>query len=141
MSRLSFSTVSFSLLVGLVPAMAIAADATTTPNTAPENAVEFKQSLPTTMEEVATVDVLREICPKILGEQMQPQFNQGYQNLLSNLLPNMPSPMLGIQSLHNDPEYVVLLDAARAQAASYAVAENRAACLDVVHYPTPAASS
>ena len=100
-------------------------------------AVEFKQSLPTTMEEIATVDVLGEICPKILSERMNRQFNQGYQPLVSGLLPNIPSPSIAIQSLHSDAEYSALLNTARADAAKYAVAENRAVCLDVLHYPAP----
>ena len=110
------------------------------PNTdsdAANAAVEFKQSLPTTMEEIATVDVLGEICPKILGERMNRQFNQGYQHLVSGLLPNIPSPSIAIQSLHSDAEYSALLNTARADAAKYAVAENRAVCLDVLHYPAP----
>ncbi|MFZ3194561.1 MAG: hypothetical protein WA154_15325 [Moraxellaceae bacterium] len=117
------------------------AETTTTENTAPDpaaqNAVEFKQSLPTTMEEIATVDVLGEICPKILGERMNRQFNQGYQHLVSSLLPNIPSPSVAIQSLRSDAEYSKLLDIARADTARYAVAENRAVCLDVLHYPAP----
>ncbi len=110
------------------------------PNTdrdAANAAVEFKQSLPTTMEEIATVDVLGEICPKILGERMNRQFNQGYQHLVSTLLPNIPSPSVAIQSLRGDAEYSKLLDIARADTARYAVAENRAVCLDVLHYPAP----
>lgn len=109
----------------------------TTDSDAANAAVEFKQSLPTTMEEIATVDVLGEICPKILGERMNRQFNQGYQHLVSGLLPNIPSPSIAIQSLHSDAEYSVLLNTARADAAKYAVAENRAVCLDVLHYPAP----
>lgn len=109
-----------------------------TPDASSQNAVEFKQSLPTTMEEIATVDVLGEVCPKILGERMQRQFITGYQNLISTLLPNIPSPQLAIQSLRGDAEYSQLLDSARAETARYAVAENRAVCLDVLHYPAPA---
>lgn len=105
---------------------------------APEtDAVEFKQSLPTTMEEIATVDVLGEICPKILGARMNRQFTTGYLHLVSSLLPNIPSPSIAIQSLHSDAEYSKLLETARADAAKYAVAENRAVCLDVLHYPAP----
>lgn len=109
----------------------------TTQNPTGQDAVEFKQSLPTTMEEIATVDVLGEVCPKILGERMQRQFITGYQNLISTLLPNIPSPQLAIQSLRGDTEYSKLLDNARAETARYAVAENRAVCLDVLHYPAP----
>lgn len=112
-------------------------DSATIDSSAANAAVEFKQSLPTTMEEIATVDVLGEICPKILGERMNRQFNQGYQHLVSGLLPNIPSPSIAIQSLHSDAEYSALLNTARADAAKYAVAENRAVCLDVLHYPAP----
>jgi hypothetical protein len=110
-----------------------------TDSSAANAAVEFKQSLPTTMEEIATVDVLGEICPKILGERMTRQFNQGYQHLVSSLLPNIPSPSIAIQSLRGDAEYNALLQTARADTAKYAVAENRAVCLDVLHYPAATA--
>ena len=109
----------------------------TTQNPTSQNAVEFKQSLPTTMEEIATVDVLGEICPKILGDRMNRQFSRGYQNLISTLLPNIPSPSVAIQSLRSDAEYSKLLETSRAETARYAVAENRAVCLDVLHYPAP----
>lgn len=131
------------LAIGLTCLLSVQAHAEKTvlnaaPDASTQNAVEFKQSLPTTMEEIATVDVLGEICPKILGERMNRQFNQGYQNLVSTLLPNIPTPSVAIQSLRGDTEYSKLLDIARADAARYAVAENRAVCLDVLHYPAPA---
>ena len=68
---------------------------------------------------------------------MNRQFSRGYQNLISTLLPNIPSPQLAIQSLRSDAEYSKLLETSRAETARYAVAENRAVCLDVLHYPAP----
>lgn len=134
-------TLSLACCLSLNLSLSAHAESTPNLNTAIEpntqNAVEFKQSLPTTMEEIATVDVLGEICPKILGERMNRQFNQGYQNLISTLLPNIPSPQLAIQSLRSDAEYSKLLETSRAETARYAVAENRAVCLDVLHYPAP----
>ena len=122
---------SFSAHAESTPSVNTAVDPTT------QNAVEFKQSLPTTMEEIATVDVLGEICPKILGERMNRQFNQGYQHLINTLLPNIPSPSVAIQSLRSDAEYSKLLETSQAETARYAVAENRAVCLDVLYYPAP----
>ncbi len=140
--RLEFKllTQATSLSLACLLSLHAHADNSTAPaatNAQTQNAVEFKQSLPTTMEEIATVDVLGEICPKILGERMNQQFNQGYQHLVSGLLPNIPSPSIAIQSLHSDAEYSKLLETARTEAAQYAVAENRAVCLDVLHYPAP----
>jgi hypothetical protein len=101
---------------------------------AAQNTVELKQSLPTTMEEVATVDILTEICPKVLDSAQVGAFNTGYQRLLTEMLPNIPSPASSIKTLHDDAEYKALLDTAREDAASVSVEENRQVCLDVVSY-------
>ena len=101
---------------------------------AAQNTVELKQSLPTTMEEVATVDILTEICPKVLESSQVGAFNIGYQRLLSEMLPNIPTPATSIKTLHDDAEYKALLDTAREDAASVSVEENRQVCLDVVSY-------
>lgn len=100
------------------------------------NTVELKQSLPTTMEEVATVDILTEICPKLLDGAQVGAFNSGYQRLITELLPNIPTPATSIKVLHDDAEYKELLQTAREDAASVSVEENRQVCLDVVNYPS-----
>ncbi|MEY2863094.1 MAG: hypothetical protein RLY58_801 [Pseudomonadota bacterium] len=121
------------LLAGLaLPIMASVAYAAT-----PANAVEFKNALPTTMEELATVDILNEICPPILGTGMDAGFQSGYIRLLNELLPNIDTPALAIRTLKDDPEYIPLLEQARQDAKSVSVDENRQVCLDVVHYPMP----
>lgn len=91
-------------------------------------------STTTSMEEVAAVDVLSEICPKILGEQMNRPFSAGYRKLLADMLPSISDPALGVQTLHDNPEYMQLLQGARDDAANVTIDENRQVCLDVVHY-------
>jgi hypothetical protein len=123
------------LLAGLaLPIMASVAYAAT-----PANAVEFKNALPTTMEELATVDILNDICPTILEASLHPQFQSGYVRLLNELLPNMDAPLLALGLLKDDADYKPLIDQARTDAASVSVDENRQVCLDVVHYPMPTA--
>jgi hypothetical protein len=99
-----------------------------------QSTVELKQALPTTMEEVATVDILTEICPKLLDSSQVSAFNAGYERLITELLPNIPTPVVGIKTLHDDAEYKAQLETAREDAASVSVEENRQVCLDVLNY-------
>jgi hypothetical protein len=107
----------------------------------PANAVEFKNALPTTMQELAAVNVLQDICPQLLDAGLQADFQKGYGRLLAELLPNIDTPLLAIQSLKDDNEYKPLLAEARQDAAAATVTENREVCLDVVHYPTPTSTA
>lgn len=104
---------------------------------APSNAVEFKNALPTTMEELATVDILNDICPKILDNSMHKEFDAGYVRLLNELMPSIDTPVMAMRMLKDDAEYKPLIEQARADAAAVSVEENRQVCLDVVHYPAP----
>lgn len=107
----------------------------------PANAVEFKNALPTTMQELAAVNVLQEICPQLLDAGLQTDFQKGYGRLLTELLPNIDTPLLALQSLKDDIEYKPLLIEARKDAAAATVSENREVCLDVAHYPMPTSAA
>ncbi|XID75946.1 MCR_0457 family protein [Alkanindiges sp. WGS2144] len=97
-----------------------------------DNRVEFKSSLPVTQEEIAVVDVLGEICPKILGKNTN--FDAGYKKLLADLLPTIEQPVLALQALQEDAEYQKILQQAHDNANRATVQENREVCLDIVHY-------
>ncbi len=88
-------------------------------------------------EEIATVDVLNEICPQILGQNNNKNFRKGYSNLLSELLPSIKNPVLSVQSMHTDPAYMSILENARTKAVAEKVEDNREICLEVLHYPAP----
>lgn len=121
-----------SLLMGTMGSTAHAAPAITKePST---NKVELSQSLPTTMEELAAVDVLREICPALLPSQQQPAFWQGMTALLKQLMPNLSNPLLALDSLKSDSSYQKLYQQASADAHAVKVTDNRAVCTDILSY-------
>lgn len=97
-----------------------------------DSKVEFKNNLPITQEEIATVNVLSEICPKILGKN--PNFDAGYRRLLGDLLPDFQDPVTALRALQDDQEYQQKLNEARQQAKNAPVDDNREVCLDVVQY-------
>jgi hypothetical protein len=98
----------------------------------PDSKVEFKNSLPVTLEEIAVVDVLGQICPPLLGKNNN--FDRGYLQVLTELLPNFPDPILALKALQDDPEYQEKLKEARGDAGKVSVDENREVCLDVAQY-------
>ncbi len=91
----------------------------------------------TSQEEIATVDVLNEICPQILGQNNNKNFRKGYSNLLRELLPSIKNPVLSVQSMHTDPDYMSILENARTKAVAEKIEDNREVCLEVLHYPAP----
>lgn len=91
----------------------------------------------TSQEEIATVDVLNEICPKILGVNNNKNFSKGYRNLLRELLPSIKNPELSVKSMRTDPDYMKILDNARTRALAEKAEDNREVCLEVLHYPAP----
>lgn len=101
-----------------------------------DDKVEFKSSLPVTQEEIAAVNVLGEICPKLIGNNKN--FDAGYERLLQDLMPNIAQPALALKALADDTEYQGKLKEARADANRATVQENRQVCQDIVNYPTAA---
>lgn len=97
-----------------------------------DSKVEFKNNLPVTQEEIAAVNVLSEICPKILGKN--PNFDAGYRRLLADLLPDFQDPVTALKALQDDQEYQQKLVDARNDAKKASVEDNREICLDVVQY-------
>jgi len=91
----------------------------------------------TSQEEIAAVDVLNEICPQILGQNNNKNFRKGYSNLLRELLPSIKNPVLSVQSMHTDSDYMNILENARTKAVAEKLEDNREVCLEVLHYPAP----
>ncbi len=97
--------------------------------------VEVESTKGTSQEEIATVDVLNDICPQILGKNNNKNFRKGYANLLRELLPSIKNPVLSVQSMHTDPDYMNILENARTKALAEKIEDNREVCLEVLHYP------
>jgi len=101
------------------------------------NPVVIENAHGASQEEIATVDILNEICPQVLGQNNTKNFRKGYSNLLRELLPSIKNPVLSVQSMHTDPDYMNILNNARTKAFAEKLEDNREVCLEVLHYPAP----
>lgn len=111
--------------------------AATKPTSANSAQVVVENTNGTSQEEIATIDVLNEVCPQILGQNNTKNFRKGYSNLLRELLPSIKNPVLSVQSMHTDPDYINILANARTKAFAEKIEDNREVCLEVLHYPAP----
>jgi len=99
--------------------------------------VEGDQGQGTSQEEIATIDVLNEICPKILGTNNNKNFSKGYNNLITHMLPSIKHPVAAVQAMHTDADYMKIYDNARVNALKEKEDDNREVCLEVLHYKAP----
>lgn len=99
--------------------------------------VESDQGQGTSQEEIATIDVLNEICPKILGTNNNKNFSKGYSNLITHMLPSIKNPVAAVQAMHTDSDYMKIYDNARISALKEKEDDNREVCLEVLHYKAP----
>jgi|GEM_PF-3630796 len=114
---------------------AASAPATTSKAADDKAAVEVEGAGGTSQEEVATVDVLNEICPQVLGTNNDRNFKKGYANLITHMLPGIKQPVLAVQAMHSDPDYMKTYADARSKAQAAGNEDNREVCLEVLHYP------
>ncbi len=119
------------------PTSKVVATSKATTKIAPKSQVEVEGSSGASQEEIATIDVLNEICPQILGTNNNKNFQKGYSNLLAQLLPSFKDPVLAVASMHTDPDYMKILASARTRTLAEKTTDNRDVCLDVLHYPAP----
>lgn len=108
-----------------------------TPDSKAQVEVESDQGQGTSQEEIATIDVLNEICPKILGTNNNKNFNKGYNNLITHMLPSIKNPVAAVQAMHTDADYMKIYDNARVNALKEKEDDNREVCLEVLHYKAP----
>lgn len=111
-----------------------AAPVPATPVLPPSSQVELAQSLPTTMEEIAAMDVLRELCPSLLPTQQHAAFRKGLTIALKQMMPGLSNPLLALDSLQSDAGYQELYRQARADASAATAADNRQICQDILSY-------
>lgn len=96
--------------------------------------VESDQGQGTSQEEIATIDVLNEICPKILGTNNNKNFSKGYNNLITHMLPSIKNPVAAVQAMHTDSDYMKIYNNARVNTLKEKEDDNRDVCLEVLHY-------
>ena len=103
---------------------------TRTTDSSAQNKVEFSNTMAVTQEEIAAVNVLGEICPKILGND--PHFKTGYAKVLGDMLPaTIKDPVLALDALKDDREYQAILQQARVDASKYSLQKNREVCQEI----------
>ena len=130
----SLKSLGLSASIVCFGSMMTAANAAPTKTDA-DSKVEFKSSLPVTQQEIAAVEVLGEICPKIIGKNTN--FDAGFKRLLTDLLPTIDQPVMALKALQDDTEYQKIVSEARIDANKATVQENRDVCLEIVNYPQP----
>lgn len=100
-------------------------------NTENEN-VDLTSDTATTLEEIAAIQVLAEICPKIIGDNKN--FDAGYQRILTDLLPGVSDPVNAVKAYASEPEFQTLMQQAREDAGRATAENNREVCLDVIDW-------
>ncbi|MDQ8934456.1 MCR_0457 family protein [Acinetobacter rudis] len=85
-----------------------------------------------TPEELAAIYVLSEICPSLLKKQSG--FEQGYNNLLKDYLPQEKKPADYLSNLSQQSHFKAVLKQAREDAKSAGDQANIEICQDVVNY-------
>ncbi len=103
-------------------------------NPAGKSQVIVEGTTSTSQEEIATVDVLNEICPNVLGTNNTKNFQKGYRGLITSMLPSIKYPVESVAAMHSDPEYMKIYSDARTQALAQKQEDNREVCLDVLNY-------
>ncbi|PID37830.1 MAG: hypothetical protein CR966_00240 [Pseudomonadales bacterium] len=84
--------------------------------------------------ELATMQVLSEVCPKYLDSSQHATFNKAFNAQLRKLLPQVKNPKAAMKYLSNQPNYRKLLESVRSWTLSYSAEENKQLCQDVVIY-------
>ena len=95
--------------------------AKTSKTAAKPDGIEVSPTQQSSMQEVAAIQVLSEICPQIIGKNKN--FDTGYHLLLSDFLPGFKDPELALQALNENDDYQTALKQARDDAA-HATREN-----------------
>lgn len=83
-------------------------------------------------EDLASVQVLSEICPKILGANAT--FDNKIQKLIQSYISDFTGPKTSLESLQNDSEYKSILNEARSDVQQGSADEQKSACTDVLAF-------
>ncbi len=101
-------------------------------NVIDDEGIEVSSSMQSTREEIAAIQVLSEICPKIIGKNKN--FDSGYQRLLKDFMPGFENPSLAVRALNEEDDYQTILKQAREDAAKASQEDNREICLGVIDW-------
>ena len=89
-------------------------------------------SAKTTQEELATIYVLSEICPKLIGSSKA--FNQGYARLVKDYWQQKGNPVQALALHAQTDQFKKYLVEAQQNAQSVSAENNRDVCNDVIAY-------
>lgn len=120
---------AFILMVCGIANGVYAQPAKTTTKMQPINASELAK-IRVTKYELALVQVLAEICPKMLNANQRVQFFEAYRRQLRAFIPNTDNPEKILEYLTHQKDYRTVLQNVRAWTASFPVNENRQICVD-----------
>lgn len=84
----------------------------------------------TIQEDLASVQVLTEVCPAIVGENAK--LDQNAQKLISQYLTDYSDKSMTYQKLQADPQYQSVLQEARQEAKQINQAEHQTVCKDLI---------
>lgn len=118
-------------LVGVVASVSIL---TNTANGANQNANNMPvdiSSMQITTHELALMQVLSEICPKLLRQNQQSSFQHAYNTKLQALMPNISNPQNALQYLSAQKDYRDLHHSIKTWTLSFSEDENQALCEDI----------
>ncbi len=84
--------------------------------------------------ELAAIYVISEICPDLVGSQEQAAFNQGYNKLLKENMPESKNPASALKALAAEKSFAPILKEARSDAAKAGDAKNKEICKELTAY-------
>ena len=84
-----------------------------------------------TKYEIAVLQVLMEVCPPMLNQQQNYNFQKTYNSQLRKMLPSIDNPKAAIRYLSTQQEYKTILTSMRNWTLSFSRDENRALCSDL----------
>ena len=85
-------------------------------------------------EELAAIQVLHEICPALINKSEEDAFNQGFNRLITDYMPNEKQPVQALEQLSKSKDFQKFLSEARSDAEKAGDEQNRAVCADVKDY-------
>lgn len=99
---------------------------------------EFKSfdfsNIQTAKSSLAVMHALSEICPQLLDRNQLTAFNDGFDNKLKLMLPNVHNPKAAMRYLSTQQDYRRVLSNMKAWQMSISDAENLEVCKDILSY-------
>ena len=119
-------TISFRGLLGLTIAALLS------PTVLADTALTQAEANSIIKEDIASIQVMAEMCPALLGKSAK--FDQNIQKLIQASLQEYSDKSMSYAKLQADTEYNSALNESRTDAKSTAKDEQKAVCTDVLDY-------